>query len=219
RPFAEKVLVSDSFMLDFGAKKEIRYNGFPFGIYLHPKYFSPDPSVLEEMGVARDEFFSIVRCVAWGASHDIGQTGMGEHLEEIVRMLEEKGRVFLSSEDKLPPELEKYKLYLKGDRMLHLMAYASMYVGEGGTMACEAACMGTPSVFVNTLELGYINSLRDDRKLLRTAKNGEEAKKEIEDLLVHASKKEWLERKDRMWEELEDVVEKTVEIIEKMGKS
>ena len=39
------------------------------------------------------------------------------------------------------------------------MCNSELYIGEGGTMASEAAVLGIPSIFVNSLELGYLNEL------------------------------------------------------------
>ena len=44
--------------------------------YLHPNYFTPDPHVLNMLGVKRNEKYVILRFVSWDASHDIGQTGL-----------------------------------------------------------------------------------------------------------------------------------------------
>jgi len=39
--------------------------------------------------------------------------------------------------------------------MHDLLYYATMYIGEGATMASEAAILGTPSIYINTLRLSY----------------------------------------------------------------
>jgi len=36
------------------------------------------------------------------------------------------------------------------------MYYSSLYVGEGATMASESAVLGTPAVYVNNLQFGYL---------------------------------------------------------------
>ena len=41
------------------------------------------------------------------------------------------------------------------------MAFASLCVGEGATMASESAVLGVPAVYINTLKLGYINMLEE----------------------------------------------------------
>ena len=40
--------------------------------------------------------------------------------------------------------------------MHDVLAHASVYVGEGASMASEAACLGVPSIYVNSLNVGSI---------------------------------------------------------------
>ncbi len=37
-----------------------------------------------------------------------------------------------------------------------LLAYATLFIGEGATMASECAVLGTPAIYVNSLQLGYL---------------------------------------------------------------
>ena len=39
--------------------------------------------------------------------------------------------------------------------------FSSLYIGEGATMASESAVLGTPSIYVNKLKLGYINEQKE----------------------------------------------------------
>ena len=41
-----------------------------------------------------------------------------------------------------------------------------MYIGEGATMASEAAILGTPSVYLNELKLGYLEELSIEYKIV-----------------------------------------------------
>jgi uncharacterized protein len=41
--------------------------------------------------------------------------------------------------------------------MHDLLSYATLYIGEGATMASECAVLGTHAIYVNTLRLGYID--------------------------------------------------------------
>jgi len=90
-----------------------------------------------------------------GASHDIGQHGIRDKIE-LVKMLEECGRILISSEALLPPELQPYQLRISPEKLHDLLFYAMLYVGEGATTASECAVLGTHAIYVNTLKLGYL---------------------------------------------------------------
>ena len=153
-PFASVICTPSCFKKDLG-KKQIRYNGYHELAYLHPNYFTPNLAVLEEHGLSRDDTFIILRFIAWSGSHDVGQHGI-ENKIELVRELEKYGRVFITSEGLLPKELEKYKITVSPEKLHDLLYYASLYVGDGGTTASEAAVLGTHAVFVSTIVSGYL---------------------------------------------------------------
>lgn len=174
RLFATRVFTPDCFFKDLG-KKQIRYSGFHELAYLHPEKFTPDPGILEEIGVKQGEEFFILRFVSWKASHDLGQSGFTEEgKRELVNLLKSKGKIIISSESELPTEFEEYRMQLSTDKIHDLLYYSSMYVGEGGTMASEAALLGTPAVFVSTLNMGYIEALDKQYGLLTRITNGED---------------------------------------------
>lgn len=147
-PFVSAVLTPQAFRRDLG-KKQIRFNGHMELAYLHPNYFKPDPSVLDELGLSRGDTFIVLRFVSWTASHDIGQKGIRNRVN-FVKELEKYGMVLITSEGKLEKELEKYRVKIPPERMHDLLYYATLYVGEGGTTASEAAILGTHSIHIST---------------------------------------------------------------------
>jgi predicted glycosyltransferase len=147
-PFVDIVCTPAFFRLDLG-KKQVRFNAYKELAYLHPRYFRPDPGVLDALGLKRDERFIVVRFVAWGASHDVGHHGITDRLS-LVRELEQYGRVFVSSEAKPGPEFDPYRIDLPPEKFHDLLYYASLFVGEGGTTATEAALLGTHSILIDT---------------------------------------------------------------------
>jgi predicted glycosyltransferase len=150
-PFATAICTPSCFKKDLGPK-QIRYNGYHEVAYLHPYYFTPDPSVLDELGLKAGERFIIIRFVAWDASHDVGQKGINmEMLRRFVSELGKYGLVLITSESELPAEFAPYRVKVAPEKMHDLLYYAVLYVGEGGTMATEAAVLGTPSVYISSL--------------------------------------------------------------------
>lgn len=134
--------------------KQIRYDGYTELAYLHPRYFTPDPSVLEELGLTPDDTFIVVRFVSFEAGHDIGHHGILDKIQ-LVKELSVFGRVLITSEGPLPPDLEQFRIKIPPEKIHDLMFYATLYIGEGATMASECALLGTHALYVNTLRLGY----------------------------------------------------------------
>ena len=124
--------------------------------YLHPNRFRPDRQKVVALGVDPSAPYFIVRLVSWQASHDIGETGMGVDLKrQIVSMLAENGRVLITSEGDLPPDLETYRFLMPPEAMHDVMAFADILVGESATMASESAVLGIPALFISATGRGY----------------------------------------------------------------
>lgn len=156
--------------------KQIHFNAVPQLMYTHPSRFSPDAAALRTHGVEPDEPYFVVRLSAWEAMHDVGHQGMSERaLADLVEALSRHGRVVASAEANMPAPLRPYSNPLPMELGLDLLACADLYVGEGATMAAEAACLGTPAVWVSPLHWGYINVLSEHYGLIRQAENPREA--------------------------------------------
>lgn len=167
KPFATRIYTPDCFLDNLG-KKQVRYPGYHELAYLHPNRFKPNPDVLKEIGLNEDEIFFIVRFVSWQASHDVGQKGLSlENQKQLVDFLSQHGRVIISSEKQLPSYFEPYRMTVSPTKMHDLLYYATMYIGEGGTMASEAAVLGTYSIYINSLPaMGYIKEEIEKYKLI-----------------------------------------------------
>jgi len=160
-PFATDVLSPDCYTKRMGPKHRL-YAGTHELAYLHPERFQADPDVVRAAGVDPDERYCVVRFVGWGAHHDVGQHGLNEAGRvEFVRALAAHARPYITSEAPLPEALEPYRLRAPSHHIHHLLAFAALYVGEGATMASEAALVGTPAVYVNTLPAGTIDMFCD----------------------------------------------------------
>jgi predicted glycosyltransferase len=161
-PFAHVITTPDC-TEPLGAR-HVTYPGYKQSAYLHPNYFTPDRSVLADLGVKAGERFFIVRFVEWVASHDTGEAGLRPDVQRsIVDEISRHGRVFVSHEGKIPPELASYQFPLSPDRMHDALAFADLLVGESQTMCAEAAVLGTPSLRVSSFagRLGYLGELEN----------------------------------------------------------
>ncbi len=152
-PFVTTVCTPSCYTQDLG-KKQLRFNGYMELASLHPNRFTPNPTVLSEIGLKEGDPYIIVRFVSWQASHDIGQHGIRDKVR-LVKELEQYGRVMITSEGALPSELQPYQIRVSPEKLHDLLYYATLYVGDGGTTASEAAVLGTPAVFISTLYCGY----------------------------------------------------------------
>jgi predicted glycosyltransferase len=214
-PFLSVILTPSCFQKNIG-EKQIRYNGYHQLAYLHPIYFNPDPGVLKDVGVEENDNFIILRFVSWGAHHDIGHSGIKNKFE-FVKKLEKYGRVIITSESPLEPELEQYKLKVAPEKLHDLLYYATLYIGEGGTTASEAAVLGTPAIFISSLSgtMGNFTELEDKYGLLFSFKEEDVAlSKAIELLQKPNLKEEWKEKRDVLLKDKIDVTEFMVNFIE-----
>src|SRR5271157_1409747 len=50
-PFTDAICTPQCFREKIDERKHVRFNGYKELAYLHPKYFKPDPAVLEELGL------------------------------------------------------------------------------------------------------------------------------------------------------------------------
>lgn len=166
KPFTKVILTSDYQNPLSQDRKNISYAGYNELLYLHPNHFVPDKTVLQELGVSKDDKYVIVRFVAWNASHDIGHKGMiYENKIKAIQSFLPYAKVFISSEKELPQELEQYRIRIAPERMHDAMAFASLIFGESSTMAEEAAMLGVPAVFLNDNSTIYTQHLEHSYQL------------------------------------------------------
>jgi predicted glycosyltransferase len=155
-PFATRIYTPECFWKDLGPKQR-RYAGYHELAFLHPSRFKPRPEVLSQMGGVRPREFLILRTSAWNTLHDVGEAGFGSLFDRFIEDVERKIPVFLVPEGgKLPERWANRRLKVAPDHFHDVLAYARLVVTEGASTASEAACLGTPAVFVNTTRRGYL---------------------------------------------------------------
>lgn len=156
----------------------------------------------------------MLRVSAWNSSHDIGQHGFTD-IPHVVETIEALGaRVVVFSEIDLPPGVTDRDLRLPPHRMHDLLAAADLYIGEGATMAAESAILGTPSVYVNSLSMGYIDLLANRYGLLAQFNREPRALAYAERLLARGSKMARSHKREELFAETVDVTDVIVAVIE-----
>lgn len=200
-------------------KKQKRFNGYYELAYLHPKYFNPNSNVLDELKILENQKYIILRFSALNAHHDIEARGFNfkteKEIVEYVKSLQEYGSVFITSEVKLSENLEKYKLKIPPEEFHTFLSFSSLYIGEGASMASEAAVLGTPSIYVSNTRRGYLDELEEKYGLAYTISDSKVALDKAISLLEDEElKKEWQSKRQKMLKEKIDVVEFMVNAIE-----
>jgi len=141
--------------------KKIGYNGYHELAYLHPNYFTPDKSKVAGLFEEGEKYF-ILRFAELTAHHDEGKKGINLTVaKQLIEKLSPFGRVYITSERKLEPELEQYRIKIEPKNIHHALNFAQLYIGDSQTMAAEAAVLGTPSIRFNDFvgKLGYLEEL------------------------------------------------------------
>ncbi|MDK2939519.1 MAG: uncharacterized protein PWQ51_1684 [Methanolobus sp.] len=213
-PLSDLICIPSCYMTPNG-KKELVYEGYHELAYLHPNYFTPDPSVLQEIGLTENDRFIIVRFVSWGAHHDVGHHGIKNKVQ-FVKELEKYGQVIITSEKGLEPELEHYKLKVSPEKLHDLLYYSTLYIGEGSTTASECAILGTHAIYINTLKLGYTDEQESKYNLVYNFSDETGVFEKAVELLQNSSlNKDGKEKREQLLGDKIDVTEFMVRTIEK----
>jgi uncharacterized protein len=211
RPFSSVYCTPHCFGWGLG-KKHIRFDGYMELSYLHPRYFTPDESIFEDLKIKRGEKYVILRFVSWSASHDIGHTGISLAMKrKAVEQFSRCARVFISSEGELPEDLRRYQIDIPPERMHHALAYATLLYGESSTMASECAVLGTPAIYLDNNGRGYTDEEEKKYGLVfnftESLEHQEQSiKKGIRLLETPNLKREWQKRRIKM---LNDTIDLT----------
>lgn len=219
-PFSRHILTPSCYLDDLG-EKQIRFDGYMELCYLHPKYFKPDKSILKLLGVTSSERYVIVRFVSWQAAHDIGQKGLSlQEKYRLVKELSKYAKVFISSEKELPEDLKKYQIKIPPERIHDALAFAALFIGEGATMASECAVLGTPAIYVNSLEVGYCTEEEKKYNLLFNFRQSTGVLEKAVELMKTSNLKNiWQQKRKKMLEDKIDATAFMVWFIENYPQS
>ena len=200
----------------FGAK-QIRFNALPQLVYTHPARFTPDAAVLRAVGVEPAAPYVVLRLSGWTALHDMGARGVtADEAQALAVALSSHARVIATCSEGLPHSLTPYGLTFPPDRALDLMAFARLYVGVGGSMAAEAACLGVPAVWISSLRWGYLNILVNKYGLVHQVSGLAEARREAERLLTDPTAREAAARaRQRLLADSEDALPSLLAMVDR----
>jgi predicted glycosyltransferase len=161
-PYATVLLSPDSLKGKRIRNDTIFYPGFHELAYLHTKNFKPDPQVLEDVGINVGETYFIMRFNVFKAHHDVGIAGLSlEQKLILINILRPYGKIFITTERKIEPELERYQMKIGPEKMHSFLFFSTMFLGDSQTMSSEAAVLGVPSLRCNSFA-GRISYLEEE---------------------------------------------------------
>lgn len=166
-PLADTIVTPSSCTAGRWSRKQVSYDGYHELAYLAPGYFTPDEKKLHYFNPGRARYF-ILRFADLTAHHDRGKKGIGPAIAaKIISLLEPHGKVFITSERKLEPGFERYRLTINPADIHHALSFADICIGDSQTMAAESAVLGTPSLRFNDFagKLGYLEELEQRYRL------------------------------------------------------
>ena len=142
----------------------VRYPSYHELAYLHPNHFTADKTIVEGYGIDTTKPYFIMRFASLKAHHDDGIKGINTEIaQRLVDILSPHGQIYITSERELESQFEPYRIRINPLDMHHVMAFASLYIGDSQTMAAEAGVLGTPFVRFNDFvgRIGYLRELED----------------------------------------------------------
>ena len=192
------------------AKRLARYPGLKEEIYLGD--FTPDPSILDSLGVEPSQVIAVIRPPATAAhyhnplSEEITQALFDRisGLENVVGVVTPRTA---SQADSIRRSLANPSNFRVLDRPvsgLNLIAHADLVVGGGGTMNREAALLGVPVYSVFTAKVGTIDKTLSDAgkmTLIRTLADIDRVK------FVKRDRSDYAARMDQWRKRSEELVE------------
>lgn len=148
---SDSIFTPDSLSFEERGDNHITHKGFHELAYLHPNQFKPEPEVLKELDIKKDKQFFIMRFNIFKAHHDSKMLGLSlEQKLMLIKILNNHGKIFITTERDIEPELKQYQLKISPEKIHSLMYYATMLIGDSQTMTSEAAVLGTPAIKLNS---------------------------------------------------------------------
>ncbi|MEO0435455.1 MAG: DUF354 domain-containing protein [Pseudomonadota bacterium] len=191
-PFIDKQYVPTCYDGLTAAGRTARFQGPKELSNLHPDNFAADRNIAVRAGLAENRPNFMLRVVNWGANHDHGASGWRlETLRKIVAKFAPRGKVHISVEGELPPDLENFAYQGSAEAFHHLLAHCDLYLGESATIACEALVLGVPSIYGVADRRSYIDELAQLGLIYSVGSNSEQALFELIDEALRSDRSGW----------------------------
>ena len=193
--------------------KSVKYPGFQKLTTLHPNQFDARKDVVRKNGINPDEPYFLMRFAKLNAHHDAGVSGISTEIaQRLIDILSSHGKIYITSERPLEPQFEQYRLHINPLDIHHIMAFATLYIGDSQSMANEAAMLGVPSLrfndFVGAKRIGVMEELEHVYGLTYGISSHEPERlyAKVEELLAMPNlREEFQKRRQKMLSEKIDV--------------
>jgi len=129
------------------------------------------------------------------------------------------GQVFISSEDKLPDDLEPFRLTNPPEQFHDLIASAALVYGESATVSSEACMLGVPAIYVDSAGRCYTRAEEEKYGMVFNFTESEEdqqrsIEKGVELLSTPGIREEWQKKRARLLADKIDVTALLVWFVE-----
>ena len=212
-PFASSVLSPKSCNNGSWEYKSVHYPGYQKLAYLHPTRFKPSRQIVQQYNINTERPYILMRFAKLNAHHDSGVSGISTNIaRRLIEILSPHGKIYITSERELESEFEQYRLHINPLDIHHVMAFATLYIGDSQSMANEAAMLGVPSLrfndFVGAKKIGVMEELEHVYGLTYGISSHEPEKlyAKIEELLAMPNLRDvFQKRREKMLSEKIDV--------------
>jgi len=172
-PFAHEIHTPRAYLKELGPKQR-KYNGIHELCYLDGRHFQPNAALVAETYGMEKSKSVLIRLSAWNTLHDRKRCGVGDEVFRFVDHFKDRFRIVISAEEnKVPARLKRYATTFAPEDFHDILGNARFVLTEGASTSSEAACLGVPSVFVNSTEpLGVPLLLEREYGLVRSFQVG-----------------------------------------------
>ena len=217
-PFVDKIITPACFLDDLGSK-QVRVNGFKELAYLHPDYYRPNEDIFSLLKLNRNDDYALIRFGDFNAAHDFGIRSFSPQDKiELIKILNKYTKVFVSFDGAIPEEIKEYELKTPKSRIHDVLYYAKLFICDTGTMATEAAILGTPVIRCSSFvgqKWGNFVELENKYDLMVNIRDPKMVIRKAEEMIQKPNlKKEWHDKKEKLLEEKCDITKFMVEFIE-----
>jgi predicted glycosyltransferase len=216
-PFISEWHVPQSWRGPTAAGRTFRFPGSKQFAYLHPDYYKADADLAKAAGWDPQRENYMIRTVAWRANHDRGRHGISLlQLRQLVEQLSARGKVHISAEGGLPPDLDPMMFRGRVGAFHHLLAHCRLYCGESITVASEAAALGVPVLLQIDKDYDYVTE-QEHAGLIRRFGPGDDARQVLHKILLE-DPNEFRKRARRFSASATDINKYVIEALCRVGR-
>lgn len=198
-PWAKHIMAPRVCRMGKWIYKTIFYKSYHELAYLHPNHFSPNIDIAKKY-ISLEKPYFILRFAKLGAHHDDGINGISDKIAlNLIKKLKSHGSIYITSERTFSKKLEPFSIKINPIDMHHVMAFASLYIGDSQTMAAEAGVLGVPFIRFNDFvgRISYLDELENIYQLGYGIKTNDVDKlsKKVDELLKMPNRKEVFQKR------------------------